>query len=191
MGHRLNTSKSLGAYQTLIYNKGALVLRMIQFLLSDPSTGDDKLFYGMMKDFVNRHRNNTATTEDFLTVASSHFARSPIAKKYKLTDLNWFFRQWVYETGLPTYSIEYSTEATADGSTLVSGNVFQTGVDDKWFMPVPLVFNFGGNSTGSGTVASYGPKTPFQIKLQSKPVKVEIDPYKWILSEKTSIKALN
>ena len=29
LGHRLSTTKTLGAYQTLIYNKGALVLRML------------------------------------------------------------------------------------------------------------------------------------------------------------------
>jgi len=31
LGHRLNTTKTFGAYQALIYNKGALVLRMLPF----------------------------------------------------------------------------------------------------------------------------------------------------------------
>ena len=39
LGHRLNTSKTFGAYQALIYNKGALVLRMLHFLMSNPDTG--------------------------------------------------------------------------------------------------------------------------------------------------------
>ena len=61
----------------------------------------------MMTDFVERHRNRFASTDDFRVVANEHFAKTPIAQKYKLTDLNWFFNQWVYESGLPSYQLEY------------------------------------------------------------------------------------
>jgi aminopeptidase N len=106
LGHRLSTSKTYGAYQALIYNKGALVLRMLHFLLSDPASGDDKAFFAMMTDFVERHRDGFASTDDFRVVANEHFARTPVARKYGLKDLNWFFKQWVYETGLPSYKLE-------------------------------------------------------------------------------------
>jgi hypothetical protein len=185
LGHRLNTSTTLGAYQTLIYSKGALVLRMMHFLLSDPASGDDKLFYEMMKDFVEKYRNSSASTDDFRRVANEHFARSPIGQKYGLKDLNWFFRQWVYETGFPSYRLEHSIENGPDGSFIVKGNVIQESVDDKFFMPLPLVFNFGSNRTASGTVHAMGPKTPFEIRLPMRPQKVELDPNRWVLSERT------
>jgi hypothetical protein len=44
LGHRLQSSKTLGAYETLIYNKGALVLRMLHFMLSNPDTGEGQAF---------------------------------------------------------------------------------------------------------------------------------------------------
>src|SRR5205085_7445778 len=80
LGHRLFTRKTTDAYDALIYSKGALVLRMLHFLLSDQQTGDYQPFFDMMTDFVNRYRNKTASTDDFRLVANEHFARSQIAK---------------------------------------------------------------------------------------------------------------
>ena len=188
LGHRLSTRKTLGAYQTLIYNKGALVLRMLHFLMSNPSNGDDKAFYAMMTDFVERYRNNFASTDDFRVVANEHFAKTPIAHKFKLTDLNWFFNQWVYQSGLPSYQLAYQIQDQPDGSVVLSGTVTQEDVPDDWFMILPLVIAFDGNQLASGTVHAKGAKTPFSINLPKRPKKVELDPHKWILSEKTSTK---
>jgi aminopeptidase N len=187
LGHRLNTSKTLGTYQTLIYNKGGLVLRMLHFLFTDPASGNGEPFFAMMRDFVERHRNGVASTDDFRKVANEHFVKTPIAQKYGLKDLDWFFYQWVYRSELPTYKLEYKIEDQPDGSVAVSGVVNQQNAgDDKWFMPLPLVFTFGSNQTASGTVAAFGEKNAFKIKLPAKPSKVELDPTKWVLSEKTS-----
>lgn len=188
LGHRLNTSKTYGAYQALIYNKGALVLRMLHFLLSNPSNEDDKAFFAMMSDFVERHRDGFASTDDFRLVANEHFARSPIGQKYRLKDLNWFFNQWVYQSGLPSYELEYQVQDQPDGSVVVSGQVLQGDVPEDWFMPLPLVFFFNDEQWARGTIHAYGPKTPFQIKLPTRPRKVELDPQRWVLSEKTSTK---
>lgn len=188
LGHRLNTSKTFGAYQALIYNKGALTLRMLHFLLSNPSDGNDKPFYDMMTDFVERYRDNFASTDDFRMVANEHFAKSPIAQKYNLKDLNWFFSQWVYRTNLPSYQLEYQIVDQPDGTVRMKGFVTQENVPDDWFMPLPLYFSFGGDKEARGTVHAYGLKTPFEIKLPMRPKKVELDPERWILSEKTSTK---
>ena len=101
---------------------------MLHFLFTDPATGEGQAFYDMMRDFVRRHHNRSATTDDFRAVANEHFSRSAIGKKYKLKDLNWFFRQWVYEAHLPSYRLEYQLEKQPDGSWIVKGTVYQ----DKW-----------------------------------------------------------
>jgi hypothetical protein len=189
LGHRLSTSKTYGAYQALIYNKGALVLRMLHFLMSDPGSGDGTPFFKMMTDFVERYRDGFASTDDFRAVANEHFANTPIAKKYRMQDLNWFFNQWVYQSGLPSYQLEYQIQDQPDGTFLVSGEVTQENVPDNWFMPLPVVFTFGEKQWASGVVHAYGPKTPFAIKLPKRPKKVELDPAHWILSEKTSTKS--
>lgn len=77
-------------------------------------------------------------------------------------------------------------ESQADGTALVTGNVYQTNAPDDWFMPLPIIFKFGGNGVAQGTVAAFGPKAPFSIKLPTKPESMDLDPQKWVLSEKTS-----
>jgi hypothetical protein len=188
LGHRLSTRKTRGAYQTLIYNKGALVLRMLQFLLSDPATGNGDAFFEMMTDFVNRYRDGFASTDDFRKVANEHFARSPIAQRYHLSNLDWFFREWVYRSELPLYQMDYQLQDQPDGKTLLTGTVTQHNVPDDWFMILPIVISFGGKQEARGTVYALGPKGSFQIKLPARPTKVELDPHHWVLSEKTSTK---
>ena len=188
LGHRLDTRKTIGGYNALIYNKGALVLRMLHMLFTDPNSGDGKAFFDMMKAFVEKFRNSTASTDDFRIVANERFAQTPIAKEYGLPNLNWFFQQWVYETYLPSYSLEYQIDSQSDGSVLLSGNVIQENVPDNFLMVLPLRMKFGGDKFASSTVLAYGPKTPFKLKLPMRPTGVELDPQSWVLSEKTSTK---
>ena len=155
------------------------------FFFSDPSNGDDKAFFEMMKDFVRRHENGWASTETFRAVANEHFVRTPIARKYQLKDLNWFFRQWVYQSGLPSYELSYQIENQSDGSAMVRGKLSQHNVPEGWFMPLPLLVHFGKDSFGRGTVYALGPETPVMLHLPKSAESVELDPDRWILSEKT------
>lgn len=188
LGRRLETRKTYGAYSALVYNKGALVLRMIHFLMTDPASGNGQAFFDMMKDFVNRYRDKVASTDDFRKVANEHFARAPIAQKFGLKNLDWFFQENVYSTVFPSYKLDYSVGTGPDGSVMVSGNVTQENAPDNWFMVLPVVFKFAEGKFAYGALRSYGPKTPFQMKLPMTPVSLELDPHRWVLSEKTSTK---
>jgi aminopeptidase N len=188
LGHRLSTQKTFGAYQTLIYDKGALVLRMLHFLFTDPATGNGEPFFTMMRDFVNRHRDGVASTDDFRLVANEHFTKTPIARMYRISSLDWFFSQWVYQSALPSYRLEYQLQDQPDGKVLLTGNVTQEGAPSDWFMVLPVGLSFGGKQTVFTTVVADGPKAPFSIKLPTRPTKVDLDPDRWVLSENTSTK---
>jgi aminopeptidase N len=188
LGHRLQTSKTFGAYQALIYNKGALVLRMLHFMLSNPATGEGQPFFDMMTDFVERYRNKTASTDNFREVVNEHFARTPIARKYGMKDLNWLFRQAVYQSELPSYEMQYKIQPEPDGKVMVSGTIVQKNAPENWVMVLPVKFGFGGKQEAMGTVIVEGPSTPFQIRLPSAPSKVQLDPDRWILAENISTK---
>ena len=188
LGHRLNTTKTLGAYQTLIYDKGALVLRMLHFMLSDPNTGNDQPFFTMMTDFVERYRNKTASSDDFRIVVNEHFAKSPIARRYGMKSLDWLFAQSIYQTALPSYELRYRIEDQPDGKTLISGTIEQRDGPADWVMVLPVKFSFGPKQEALGTVLVDGRSSPFQIRLPRRPVKVELDPDRWILSEGISTK---
>ncbi len=184
LGHRLSTRESLNAYTTLIYNKGALVLRMLHFLFTTPSTGDGTPFFDMMKDFVQQHKDGWATTESFMQVASEHFARTPVAQKYGLKDLNWFFRQWVFQAHHPTYRMTYQILDQPNGNAILQGTVYQDNTPENWFMVLPLVVNYGKDKKARGTVYVRGAQTPFSIEVPGRPESADLDPDLWVLAEK-------
>lgn len=188
MGHRVESRETRGAYTALIYKKGALVLRMMHFLFTDPQTGDGKAFYDLMTDFVQHYNGGTASTEQFFSMASEHVKNTPLARKYGYTNLDWFYRQWVTTTFLPTYELAYHIETAPDGTAFLKGEVSQMGFPeaDAWIMPIPLLITFPGKGQARGTVLAKGAHTPVNIKLPRAPEKVELDPELWILSDKTS-----
>jgi aminopeptidase N len=186
LGQRLASIDSTNAYQRLIYRKGALVLRMLQFLLADPETGSPQPFFDMMKDFVERHRGRSATTEQFIDVANEHFARSPLARQFGLSDLSWFFDQWVWLTALPSYRLEYTLDGSLSGGVSLSGTLFQDNVPGDWTMPVPIVLKFASGRVERRTVLARGARQELALTLTERPQSVELDPDFWVLSEKTS-----
>ncbi|HEX5705038.1 MAG TPA: M1 family aminopeptidase [Pyrinomonadaceae bacterium] len=188
LGHRLNTRKTQGTYQNLIYNKGALVLRMLHFLLSDPASGESGAFFVMMTDFVKRFQNRAASTDDFRRVANEHFAKSPIGRDYGLNNLDWFFEQYVHGTEFPSYEMEYQIQDQPDGKSLLSGTLKQENAPDGWFMILPVLLSFAGKQEAEVTINAHGPATKFQITLPARPTKVELDPNRWVLADNVSTK---
>jgi Peptidase family M1 domain len=187
MGHRLESRETGGAYSALIYEKGALVLRMMHFLFTNPQTGDGQPFFDLMRDFVSHYKGSTASTEQFFAIANERVKSTSLSQKYGYKDLNWFYRQWVTESYFPAYELSYHIESDQSGVSL-KGEVTQNGLpeSENWFMPLPLLMHFHGGKTARATVAVYGSHSPVNIKLPEPPEKVELDPELWILSEKTS-----
>jgi len=188
MGHRLSSRETGGAYQALIYGKGALVLRMLHYLFTDPQTGNGQPFFDMMAEFVRQHANGTASTEDFFAVANAHVGQTALARKFGYKDLNWFYRQWVLQTYLPTYRLTYELQDQPDGSVILDGTLSQEGVPETehWFMPMPLTITLSKGKVAFVPIAALGKDSPVKIKLPARPQKVELDAGLWVLSEKTS-----
>lgn len=176
-------------YSNVLLDKGTLVLRMLHYLFSDPSTGEDLPFFEMLKDFTRQYAFKAASTKDFQRIANEHFADTAIARKLGLKDLNWFFKQWLYEAELPRYRLEYGIESSEGRQFVLTGKMMQESVPNHWFMPLPVILGFPGNQQTRTMVWAYGPETEVQIpSLPVKPGSVELDPNWWILSEKTEAK---
>jgi peptidase M1-like protein len=185
LGHRLDTSATLGAYQFLIYNKGALVLRMLHFLFTDPTSGDDQAFFNLMKDFVNSYAGRAASTSDFVSIVNQRISQTALGKRYNVTGLNWFFLQWVYGTGLPAYELDYNIQPQPDGSAVLQGTLSQDDVRDDWIMPLPMVMEFSKGRSAHGVVWAHGKQAAVKVHLSEQPTKVELDPEHWVLSSST------
>ena len=190
LGQRLGSSRSMNSYG-MINDKGALVLRMLHYLFSNPTTGKDSLFFEMLKDFAFQHASGAASTSDFQRIANEHFPKTAIAKQYKLKNLNWFFRQWLYEAELPSYRMEYRIESGEGGRAVLSGKIIQENVPKHWIMPLPVILKFPGNQRTRIMIWATGQETEIQIPpLPSRPDSVELDPDMWILSEETDTKKM-
>ncbi len=189
-GSRLNTRLTKNVHQTLVNAKGALVMRMLHYLFTESK--NDAAFFKMLTDFISQYENKAATTEDFMQVAGAHFAQTPMAKRLGLTDLNWFFQQWVFDAMYPSYRLEYSM-GEEGGKTVFNYTIFQDNAGPNWIMPLPVVLKFSGNKEAILPVLAKGPEFSSKIVLGDsasvpKPDSIELDPELWILSEKTVTK---
>jgi hypothetical protein len=136
MGYRANNSRTGGSItRRLIYPKGAYVLHMIRMMMYDSRTGDER-FKETMHDFVNTYRGKSATTEDFKAMVEKHMTPDMDAEGNHKMD--WFFNEYVYGTQLPSYKLDHSFDGGADGTFVLSMNVAQSNVDDKFRMVVPV-----------------------------------------------------
>jgi hypothetical protein len=136
MGYRASNART-GAEITrrLIYPKGAYVLHMIRMMMYDRQNGD-KQFKETMQDFINTYRGKAATTEDFKAMVEKHMTPDMDAEGNHRMD--WFFDEYVYGTQLPSYKMDYSFDSGADGTIVMSVNVAQSNVSDKFRMVVPV-----------------------------------------------------
>ncbi len=137
LGQRLGAKHPVDYYVN-VYEKGAYVLHMLRIMLRDFTTHDDQRFLALLRDFVTKYQGKRATTRDFERVASSCFRE----------DISWFFRQWLYETSVPTYVYDYGVE-TRGRNYLVSLNVEQREVTPNFraWIPVTIRFEDGKSKT--------------------------------------------
>ncbi|MDX1999543.1 MAG: M1 family aminopeptidase [Thermoanaerobaculia bacterium] len=167
LGYRASTAKAPSGGRAVLYQKGPYVLHMLRKILAR-QTKSDELFDKILRDFVAQHQDRPATTEAFVATVNRH---AP-------ADLGWFFRQWVYGTGIPTYAWKYEI----DGSTLVL-SVRQTGVPAGFSMPVPIELELEGGKKGLVGVTVSKAEETFRLPLPGKPKKVVFNPENAVLAK--------
>ncbi len=113
-----------------VYDKGSFVVHMLRFVL-----GDDAFFAGLQR-YADAHAHDVATTEDLRAAMEAEHGAS----------LDWFFDQWVYRAGEPSYRVGLTNTPLEDGSWQVDVHVEQTG-HDTWSMPVEWLLVLQDGST--------------------------------------------
>jgi aminopeptidase N len=174
MGLRLNTYKTAGAYNRLVYPKGGYVLHMLRWMMHNNKTGDQK-FIEMMRDFVKTYANRNASTEGFKKTVEKHMLKSMDLDGNGRMD--WFFGEWVYGTEVPRYKFEYSLAPESDGKFLLKGIVTQSGVSQDFKMLVPIYLDFNGKIMRLGDIAVQGNSSTqeFKVRLPERPKRVLIN----------------
>jgi Peptidase family M1 domain len=168
MGRRIQSSQSDGgAYQDLIYSKGAYVLHMLRMQLWDARGQDpDHVFKDMMQDYCKTFDGKPASTEDFKAIVEKHMNRGmDLDGNHKM---DWFFNEYVYGMGEPQYNFHAALDYTADGKTHIKAELTRTGVPDTWEDVVPLYAHMGDKSGKLGVISSRHPSEVMDTTVAGK-----------------------
>ena len=179
MGLRLISPRTENAYQNVTYPKGAYVLQMLRSMMYS-SQDQDKAFIAMMHDFVESHRERSASTESFKAIAEKHMTKAMDLEGNGRLD--WFFGEWVYGTQVPRYHFEYQVAPGDEGKAKLHMTITQSDVDEHFVMLVPVFADFGNGMVRLGQVAIGGNGSrSVDIVLPTQPKKVALNAYKDIL----------
>jgi hypothetical protein len=174
LGYRTSSSNTGGDYNLIIYRKGAWVLHMLRNMGLDLKTMNEDLFKNMMKDFYQTYAGRSASTEDFQRIVEKHFK----------VPMDWFFKQWVYNTEIPTYNILYKMEQLENGKFKVHCTVKQSNVPDDFQMYVPFLVDFGEKRYARIRHLIKGPVTEFDFPiLPIKPEEIKFNDLESVLCE--------
>ena len=146
------------------YQKGGWVLHMLRGVVGDED------FWEGVRNYYARHRDANALTVDFQRVME-HAAG---------VDLDWFFKQWLYQPGYPVYAWSWTYDGEA-GRLRVK--IDQVQAEEPFQMPLELGIALGEDETRIERVLVGARHSEFGIELEGEPSSVELDPNGWVLME--------
>jgi aminopeptidase N len=158
---------------SMVYQKGAWVLHMLRHVVGDET------FFGSLAAYREEFQFRTASTEDFQGVVEEVWGQ----------DLEWFFDQWIYGIGIPSYRWWWSAaEADEFGNSQVTVHVDQVqgGALPTFKMPIDLSFSDGNNETSMVIWDSLRTQE-FNLTLNFVPTALTFDENEWILKSANQV----
>ncbi|HEX5437209.1 MAG TPA: M1 family metallopeptidase [Gemmatimonadaceae bacterium] len=147
------------------FNKGAWVLHMLRHVMGDSA------FFNTLRAWVRDHADGPVTTDDFRRACeAAHGA-----------PLGWFFDEWVYRGGRPTYAVSWRAPriaAGADSDVVIT--ITQTQSGPVFRMPLDVRVSF---SSGDTTLVVHDTARAQTVRLHTPgaPSAVRVDPNGWVL----------
>jgi len=152
-----------------IYYKGAWVLHMLRHVVGDAAFFDAVYAYTNTPAF----RYNVADTEDLRGAFEDASGM----------DLTWFFDEWVYHPGYPSYQYAWTSQESGGGGFDIDLEIMQVQTLGPIFkMPIDIVI---GTELGTETPVvwdSLGTQS-FALHVAGRPLSLDLDPEMWILRE--------
>jgi aminopeptidase N len=160
-----NLSDMKKVLNRLIYQKGGWTLHMLRGQI-----GTDTFWAGI-RDYYQRYRNGSATTEDFRRVMEEHSGK----------DLSGFFRQWLARAGSPVVEGSWNYDAATKKIVI---ELLQTHPGEAYRLPLELGLMVDGVSqTRIEKIELTQKQQRFEIYADKEPSKVVLDPNTWTLME--------
>ena len=175
LGQRLSSTAVPNGYGEVTYAKGTWIVHMLRMLMRSEG-GSDENFFRMVRDLLNTSDGNSASTFDLKRLVEKYQTKTMDVRGDKKMD--WFFDQWIFQTGVPTYALDYKVRA--DGKAfVVEGRITQSGVPDNFIMPLPVY----ADDQLLGAVVVGDDEGTFRFNVKNRPSKVTIDPHLTVLAQ--------
>ena len=111
-------------HQALLYNKGAYVIHMLRMMVRFLGGTDDD-FFDILREFQKKFYCQDASVMDFKDTFEKHFRRN----------LDWFWNQWLFSTGIPEINFSYDLKKSS-GKYKISGDLNQVNTDFDFIMGI-------------------------------------------------------
>ena len=165
IGIRMTQPATTPGYAAALRNKSAWIMHMLRNMMA--AKPENTAFADLAEELRMQFRSRTISTYDFKALAEKHVGKS----------LDWFFDEWVFGTGIPSYKLDYKIEPGA-GGFVISGSITQSGVPDTFEMPVPLY----ADETLLGAVHVSVDGGDFRFTTRTRPQQLRVDPRGTILT---------
>jgi hypothetical protein len=169
LGPRLETSLEPRAWRSITYGKGSWIIHMLRRRM-----GDER-FYAFLAEVAKRFDHKKLSTEDFRALAVKN-----LPPKSPDPDLEGFFEQWVYGTGIPNLKLSYSVKGKAP-ALRVTGTIEQSDVDEDFSALVPVEIQVARGKIITHWVQTSSAPTTFSVAVTAPPSKVLVDPRRTVL----------
>lgn len=170
LGYRLRSSKFPNAPNVIMYEKGAWIIHMLRGIMGEEP------FRAFLRDLCSRYHFEVITTDGFRREAARY-----LPANWPDPQLEIFFDQWVYSTGIPKYKLEYRVKGKAPRIQF-QARLRQQGVPEHFTALVPVrIETLPGRST-TEYIRSDGRETELNVVLRNPPSNVSLDPEKTVLA---------
>lgn len=169
LGTRLESSIEPRAWRIITYGKGSWILQMLRQRM-----GDER-FFALLAEIVKRFGRRSMSTEDFRALAAQF-----LVPKSDDSNLEGFFDQWVYGTGIPTLKLTYQIKGKAPALRLV-GTLTQSDVGEDFSVLTPVEIQMARGQNVTRWVRSSSDPVTFTVNLRQAPLKVTLDPHEAVL----------
>jgi len=167
-------------FDTIVYDKGAWVLHMLRYVMGD------NLFFSGTKGYLNDplFKYKSATTLDFQVKMEQYYG----------ANLDWFFQQWIYGTGYPSYEYSWNYEQMGN-DYVIDLTIAQvqdvSGSEEVFTMPLDVVImEFPGLARDTLQVWNDKRVQSFQLMTNLKPALIELDPENWVLNKSEQVSGI-
>ena len=147
----------------IIYQKGGWTLHMLRYQM-----GTEKFWAGI-RDYYQRYRNSSATTEDFRRVMEEHSG----------LQLSAFFQQWLARAGSPVVEGGWRYDATTKRIVI---ELAQTQPGEAYRLPLEIGITTDGVMKIE-KVEFNQKQQRFELTAEKEPATVTLDPNTWSLMQ--------